>query len=110
MRRNGSKKELSRGSPFSTLGVRGPFVILLLGIMGGLLVWVGAPPSESDWLGARIFVPFFIALLIAVPWALICSIIAYVRREPNRSETVMTAGPALIALLVLIAAWRHLNH
>jgi hypothetical protein len=82
-----------RFPPFTAWAIVGP--VLILGV--GILIGLTAPPSDSDWFGAHVFVPVGIALLIA------CSVIAFARKERGALLSVTTALPALVLLLKVLA-------
>jgi len=86
---------------FTVLGVLGP-----LGIVGlGVVVGITAPHPESDWFGTSVFVSIGIALIIASFLAIVCSVIAFIRREWAAFLTAITAIPALLLLFSMLATW-----
>jgi hypothetical protein len=73
-----TKQPIERAKSVSTVcGI----VIPLAAVGFGVLIGVGGTHPESDWFGASVLVPIGCALIAASLLAVICSIIASVRRE-----------------------------
>ena len=86
---------------FTMLGILGPLGVVGLGIVMG----IAAPHPESDWFGASVFVSIGIALIIASFLAIVCSVIAFIRRERAAFLTTITVIPALLLLFSMLATW-----
>lgn len=76
-----------------------PVLILGLGVIVGVIV----PHSESDWFGASVFVPVGMAIIAASLVAVLCSILAFARRERGALFSIITAIPGLLFLISFLA-------
>jgi hypothetical protein len=79
-------------------------VLLALGAIVGFVL----PHSESDWFGASVLAPIGIALVIGSVMAIICSAVAFFRKERPAFVSALTAIPALFFLIWVIASIMHL--
>ena len=90
---------------FTVLGILGPQGIAGLGVVVGIL----GPHPQSDWFGASVLVPIGIALLAASVLAIVCSILAFVRRERAAFLSALTAVPGLALLVWFLLTKLHLT-
>lgn len=78
-----------------------PLGLLVFTAMAGFFAL--ASRSESDWLGGAMFVTVFLGLSLTSVVALIFSVVSFRRRERLRYVSLITAVPAGIFVLNLVA-------
>ena len=82
-------------SPLSRASWTLPLIVVFLSVLIGF----SAKPSSGDWLGLQKFVVIFWGVLFGAILSVVCAILAFRLKEPNRNISIF---PAIVASTLLL--------